>query len=90
MNKTEFIKELSKKTKLTQKDCGVCLNEMVNLLQNTLSKGDSVNFIGFGKFEVKQRKQRLSYNPITKNNIVLPACNTPIFKAGKNFKEAVL
>ena len=90
MNKTEFIKELSKKTKFTQKDCGVCLNEMVNLLQTTLSKGDSVNFIGFGKFEVKYRKERLTYNPITKNNIMLPASNTPVFKAGKNLREAVL
>lgn len=90
MNKTEFIKELSKKTKLTQKDCGLCLNEMTKLLQKTLSTGESVNFIGFGKFEVKHRKQRLSYNPITKDNVMLPACNTPVFKAGKNLKEAVI
>ena len=66
MNKTEFIKELSKKTKLTQKDCGLCLNEMTNLLQTALSSGDSVNFIGFGKFEVKHRKQRKVFNPILK------------------------
>ena len=90
MNKTEFIKELSKKTKLTQKDCGLCLNEMTKLLQQALSSGNSVNFIGFGKFEVKQRKQRLSYNPIKKSNIMLPACKMPVFKPGKNLKEAVL
>ena len=90
MNKTEFIKELSKNTKLTQKDCGLCLNEITKLLQKTLCSGDAVNFIGFGKFSVKERKQRLTYNPITKDNMVLPACKLPIFKPGKNFKKAVL
>lgn len=89
MNKTEFIKELSKKTKLTQKECGHCLNAISNILAKTLQKGEDIQFVGFGKFGVKYRNERMSFNPQTKTNIRIPASKTPSFKAGKYLKEAI-
>lgn len=89
MNKAEFIKELSKKTKLTQKDCLNCLNAITNLVSETLKSGEDVMLVGFGKFEVKYRKARKSFNPYTKKQMIVPASKVPHFKAGKAFKEAI-
>lgn len=89
MNKAQFVKELSKKAKLTQKDCANCLNALTDLVSQTLKKGDSVSLIGFGKFEVKHRRARKSYNPQTKRQMLLPANSVPHFKPGKGLKQAV-
>lgn len=89
MNKQEIVKELSKKTKLTQKECANCLNALTELVTNTLKRGDSVNLVGFGKFQVKHRTARRTFNPHTKRQIMLPASKVPQFKAGKAFKQAI-
>lgn len=90
MNKTEFVKEISKKSKLTQKDCALCLNAITTIIQSTLKHGDSINLVGFGKFEVKHRMARKSFNPQTKRVNLIPATNVPTFKAGKTLKSVVV
>ncbi len=89
MNKAEFIKELSKKSKLTQKDCANCLNAMTQLVTQTLRKGENVTLIGFGKFQVKHRNARKTFNPQTKKQMLIPANKVPQFKPGKALKEAI-
>ena len=89
MNKLEFVKEISKKSKLSQKDCNNCLNAITQIIQNTLKNGDNINLVGFGKFEVKQRLARRSFNPQTKKIYLLPACSVPSFKPGKTLKSVV-
>lgn len=89
MNKAEFIRELSKKSKLTQKDCANCLNAITELVTKTLKKGDNVTLVGFGKFQVKHRNARKTFNPQTKRQMLLPANRVPHFKPGKSFKEVI-
>lgn len=89
MNKTELIKNLSEESRLTQKDCTIVLNALTNLVGKTLSKGENITLVGFGKWEVKHRKSRRSYNPITKKQVSLPATKLPVFKAGKSLKQAI-
>lgn len=89
MNKTELIKSLSRDSSLSQKDCMTMLNALTNLVGETLSKGENVTLVGFGKWEVKHRKSRNAYNPITKKQVSLPATKLPVFKAGKSLKQAI-
>ena len=89
MNKAQLVKELSKECKLTQKDCNDCLTALTTLVQRTLRNGDNINLVGFGKFEVKHRNSRKTYNLQTKRNIIVPASKTPYFKPGKTFKSAI-
>lgn len=90
MNKGELIKELSQMSKLTQKDCKACLTALTSLIEKSLQNGRSVNLIGFGKFEVKNRGERISYNPHTKTKVKLAQKKVPTFKAGKLLKDAVV
>ena len=89
MNKTEFIKKLSKKSKLSLKECRNCLDVMTSIISETLKSGDNISLIGFGKFEAKKRSSRKFFNHRTLKSITMPETIVPTFKAGKNFKDAM-
>lgn len=87
MNKKEFIETLSKKTGLNKKESANALNSTLEIITEALVKGESVNFVGFGKFSVHNRAERMGRNPQTGESMKIPATKTPTFKAGKSFKE---
>jgi len=90
MNKAELIATIAEKTQLTKKDTEMTINAFVETVQGTLKKGDKVQMIGFGTFEVRDRKARMGRNPQKPGEVVkIAASKAPVFKAGKAFKDAV-
>ena len=89
MNKSEFIQAMSEKSGLTVKDATTALNATLEVIQESLQKGESVSLVGFGTFEEKERAARTGRNPQTKQPIEIPASKAPSFKAGKPLKEAI-
>ena len=89
MNKTELVNEMCNQTKLTKKDVETVLNSFVDVVTNELKKGERVQLVGFGTFEVAERAARVGRNPATKETIEIPASKAPKFKAGKALKDAV-
>ena len=89
MNKTELVAAIAEKANLTKKDSEAALVAMVEAVTEALAKGDKVQVIGFGSFEVKNRAARTGRNPKTKETIEIPASKNPVFKAAKALKDAV-
>ena len=89
MNKTELVAAIAEKTNLTKKDSEAALLVVVESITEALAKGDKVQVIGFGSFEVKNRAARTGRNPKTKEAIEIPASKVPVFKAGKALKDIV-
>lgn len=89
MNKTELIAALADKAGLNKRDAEKALNAFTDVVTDTLIKGDKVQLVGFGSFEVKDRAARTARNPRTGDELTVPASKAPIFKAGKALKEAV-
>ena len=89
MNKSELIAAIATKTGETKKDAEATLNAFVNVVSETLAKGDKVQLVGFGSFEVRKRAARKGRNPQTKEEIKIPASKAPVFKAGKALKDIV-
>ena len=89
MNKSELIATIAAKTGETKKDAEATLNAFVDVVTNALVKGDKVQLVGFGSFEVRKRAARKGRNPQTKEEIKIPASKAPVFKAGKALKELV-
>ena len=89
MNKTELIAAIAAKTGETKKDAEATLNAFVDVVTETLVKGDKVQLVGFGSFEVRKRAARKGRNPQTKEEIKIPASKAPVFKAGKALKDLV-
>ena len=89
MNKSELIAAIATKTGETKKDAEATLNAFVNVVSETLAKGDKVQLVGFGSVEVRKRAARKGRNPQTKEEIKIPASKAPVFKAGKALKDLV-
>jgi DNA-binding protein HU-beta len=89
VNKSELVKSLAEKAQITQKDAAKSLDAIVETIQQALAKGDKVQIIGFGSFEVRDRKERKVISPATGQEIKVPATKVPAFKPGKSLKEAV-
>lgn len=63
MNKTELISAMAEKSGLTKKDAEKALNAFVDAVTEALSKGEKVQLVGFGSFEVRERAERVGRNP---------------------------
>ena len=62
---------------------------MISVITETLAKGERVQLVGFGTFEVRDRAERKGRNPQTREEIIIPASKAPVFKAGKALKDSV-
>ena len=89
MNKAELIAAIAAKTGATKKSAEESVNAFVDVVTEALQKGDKVQLVGFGSFEVLNRAARKGRNPQTKEEIKIPASKAPKFKAGKALKELV-
>ena len=82
MNKSELIAAVAAKTGETKKNAEASLDAVIEVITEALSKGDKVQLVGFGSFEVRKRAARKGRNPQTKEEIKIPASKAPVFKAG--------
>ncbi len=89
MTKTELISAVSEKTEMTKKDSEKFISAFVEVVTETLEKGEKVQLVGFGTFEVRERAERTGVNPQTHKKITIAATKVPAFKAGASLKEAV-
>ena len=89
MNKGELIAKIAEESKLTKKAAEAALDAFMTSVEGALAKGEKVQLVGFGTFEVRQRAARKGRNPQTKEEIKIPASKAPVFKAGKALKETV-
>ena len=89
MNKTELIAKVAEKADLSKKDAGKAVDAVFASITEALKKGDKVQIIGFGSYEVRKRAARLGRNPQTGKEIKIAASKVPAFKAGKALKDAV-
>jgi DNA-binding protein HU-beta len=89
MTKAELVTEVAAKSGLSKKDTEKAIAGFVDTVTETLAKGDSIQLVGFGTFEVRERAARTGINPRTKEKIEIEATKVPAFKAGRALKDAV-
>lgn len=87
MNKAELIDAVAKKTELSKKDAEKALKAFTDVIAEQLKKGDKVQLVGFGTFEVSERAAREGRNPQTGETMTIAASKSPKFKAGKALKD---
>ncbi len=89
MTKKELADEVAAKAKLKKKDAEDAVDAMLDGITKALKKGQKVQLVGFGTFEVRKRKARTGINPQSKQKIKIPASKAPAFRAGKALKDAI-
>jgi DNA-binding protein HU-beta len=89
MNKVDLTNAIATKTGLTKKDCSAAVDAFFEAITEALTNGEKIQIIGFGTFELKHREKRTGRNPRTGEELIIPAVNAVVFKAGKTLKDVV-
>ena len=89
MNKAELVAAIAAKTELSKKDSEKALKAVIEVVSEELKKGEKVQLVGFGTFEVAKRAAREGRNPQTGKAMKIAASNAPKFKAGKALKDEI-
>lgn len=89
MNKADLITAVAANAEVSQKVAAKAVAAVMDEIKEALKKGDKVQLVGFGSFEVKNKAERKGKNPRTGEAIVIPASKAPVFKAGKAFKDYI-
>ena len=87
MNKTELVAAMGEQTNLSKKDAEAALKAFIDVVSEELKKGEKVQLVGFGTFEVSERAAREGRNPQTGETMEIKASKTPKFKAGIALKD---
>ena len=89
MNKTELVAAVAEQADISKKHAEKVLKAFVDVVTEEMKKGEKVQLVGFGTFEVSERAAREGRNPQTGKTMKIEACKAPKFKAGKALKDAV-
>lgn len=89
MNKTELLTAMADKAQMPKKDAEAALKAFMEIVEEELKKGEKIQLVGFGTFEVAERAARTGRNPQTGAEMKIAASKTPRFKAGKALKDSI-
>ena len=89
MNKTELVAAIADKSGIAKKDAEKALAAFIDTVATELKKGEKIQLVGFGNFEVRERAAREGINPQTGKKIQIAASKNPVFKAGKALKDSI-
>ena len=87
--KPDLVAAVAAKAELSKKDAEAAVNAVVAAVSEALANGDSVQLVGFGTFDVRERSEKQCLNPRTGETMTVAATKVPAFKAGKALKDAV-
>ena len=89
MNKTELVAAIAEQAEISKKDAEKALKAFTDVVAEELKKGEKIQLVGFGTFEVSERAAREGRNPQTGEAMTIVASKTPKFKAGKALKDSI-
>ncbi len=89
MNKTELIRSVSQQSKLSQRDCSLCLRTLKQVVEDSLKRGETIHLSGFGRFCTRFRAERQGVHPVTHDLVLYPAKYVPIFYPSSLLKAKI-
>ena len=89
MNKADLVAAMAEKAGVSKKDAEASLKAFTDVVAEELKKGEKIQLVGFGTFEVSERAARTGRNPQTGAEMTIAASTAPKFKAGKALKDSL-
>jgi DNA-binding protein HU-beta len=89
MNQGDLIEKVASAASISKAEAERAINAMKEAITDSLRRNTKVTLVGFGTFQVSQRRSRRGHNPYTNEAIRIPATRTVRFSVGKQLKEAV-
>jgi DNA-binding protein HU-beta len=89
VNKNDLVQKLAARTTLSKMDAQKVVDDVFNVITDSLKAGDEVRVSGFGVFVVSARAGSKGRNPKTGEEITIKASKAARFRAGKPLKDAL-
>ena len=89
MNKADLIEAVAKASELSKGAATRAVEATIAAMKKSISKGERVQLIGFGSFEVRKRTARIGRNPRTGAALKIKAKKVPAFRAGKALRDSI-
>ena len=89
MNKADLVAAMAEKAGVSKKDAEASLKAFTDVVAEELKKGEKIQLVRFGAFEVSERAARTGRNPQTGAEMTIAASKAPKFKAGKALKDSL-
>lgn len=89
MNKAELVSSVADRAEVTKKDAEKVITAVFDVVEEAMAKGEKVQLVGFGTFEVRDRAARTGRNPQTGEEIQIAATRVPAFRAGKALRDSI-
>lgn len=89
MNQSELVSNLAAKTRMKDKSAGIAVEGMLQIITETLSKGEEVKLHHFCTFSVKEYEEHMARNPKTGEKVTVPSRRKVVFKASKMLKAKI-
>ena len=83
------MEDISLRTGLTQVETKTIVESFLDALVKGLMQGNNIEIRGFGRFKLKERKQRSARNPRTGETVVINAGTKPVFEASKELIKSL-
>lgn len=87
MNRTELVNAMAEKAHTSKRDAEIFLRTFIDIVEHEIAEGHEVKLVGFGTFEPREIVAHEGKHPRTGEKITMPATKTPVFRAGKDFKD---
>jgi len=87
LTKDHIIDSLYKNTDLMKSEAAQTFQSLLEIMKQTLSSGEDILISGFGKFCVKEKKERKGRNPHTGNDLMLDKRRVITFKCSAVLRE---
>jgi DNA-binding protein HU-beta len=89
VTKQDFVDAVADRAGMSKREAADAVEAVLDTITDTLKRGDSVTFTGFGKFSTSHRAARMGVNPRTGERVQINATTVPKFSAGSSLKSAV-
>ncbi|GAM09943.1 integration host factor subunit alpha [Geobacter sp. OR-1] len=89
MTKADMVQKVSDVSNLTLKEAGEIVEAVLDIMKETLEKGETLKISGFGNFVVKQKQERKGRNPQTGESITLDARRVLTFKPSNLLRNSI-
>jgi integration host factor subunit alpha len=89
LTKAQIIEAISIKNGLSKKQSTETVETLLGVMKSTLASGEDVLISGFGKFKVKQKKERKGRNPATGGDMMLAPRKVVTFKCSGKLRKRI-
>jgi integration host factor subunit alpha len=80
LTKEKLISRLQTQAGLSKQESRSVVERILEIMKESLGRGEDLLISGFGKFSVRQKSSRRGRNPQTKENLILRARKVVVFK----------